>query len=145
MSHRNFFDNDTPAEISETTTHPQKFLRPRLIGRNFWGKDPQKFLRRLERRPFLPQKFLTPLLPQKFLRTLINTAAEIFEILSAAEISEALTAAVISEPLTAAEIFETLSAAEIFETLPALQNIWGNDLTAEITKTIEPQKCLNTT
>ena len=127
MSHRNFFDNDTPAEISETTTHPQKFLRPRLIGRNFWGKDPQKFLRRLERRPFLPQKFL---------RTLINTAAEIFEILSAAEISEALTAAVISEPLT---------AAEIFETLPALQNIWGNNLTAEITKTIEPQKCLNTT
>ena len=39
MSHRNFFDNDSPAEISETTTHPQKFLRQRLTRRNFWDND----------------------------------------------------------------------------------------------------------
>ena len=56
MSHRNFFDNDSPAEISETTTHRQKFLRQgsteisgTTVQRNFWDNDPQKFLGRLER------------------------------------------------------------------------------------------------
>ena len=56
MSHRNFFDNDSPAEISETTTHRQKFLRQgsteisgTTVQRNFWDNDPQKFKGRLER------------------------------------------------------------------------------------------------
>ena len=56
LTSRNFWDNDSSAEISQTTTHRQKFLRQgsteisgTTVQRNFWDNDPQKFLGRLER------------------------------------------------------------------------------------------------
>ena len=59
MSHRNFFDNDSPAEISEARIH-----------RNFWDNDPQKFLGRLERinfwGPFCRRNFWRPYCRRNF-------------------------------------------------------------------------------
>ena len=77
LTRRNFWDNDSPAEISETTTHRQKFLRQgsteisgTTVQRNFWDNDPQKFLGRLERinfwGPFCRKNFWGPYCRRNF-------------------------------------------------------------------------------